>query len=156
MLRPVVAAALLALALGCDSASFRTPAPAAGAGELAWAEYRVGPTTVQFPCKPEQIAPGHTRCTLPDGADFSLTVVGVKHAELEELRQVKAYVEALPGAKLLQGDAFPVRWTETRWLHKEEHVLHFAGGMECLLSVSYATAEPPPALSAFFSRAKVR
>jgi len=156
MLRHLLVAALLAPALGCDGESLIAPAPASGTSTIAWTDYRVGPTTVQFPCKAEQVAPGRTRCTLPDGADFTLTVVGVKRSDLDELRQVKAYVQANPGAKLLQGDDFPVLWTESRWLHKEQHELHLASGMECLLSVSYSTAEPPPAAGEFFSRAKVR
>jgi hypothetical protein len=156
MLRHILAAALLAQALGCDAESVLAPAPASGAPTVAWTDVRIGPTTVQFPCKAEQLAPGRTRCTLPDGADFSLVVAGVRRSELDELRQVKAYVQANPGAKLIQGDAFPVRWTENRWLHKEQHELHLAGGMECLLTVSYSTAEPPAAAGEFFSRARMR
>jgi hypothetical protein len=156
MLRHILAAALLAPALGCDAESMLAPAPASGASTVAWTDIRIGPATVQFPCKAAQLAPGQTRCTLPDGADFSLTVVGLKRSELDELQLVRAYVQGNPAAKLVQGDAFPVRWTESRWLHKEQHELLLVGGMEYLLTVSYSTAEPPAAAGEFFSRAKVR
>jgi hypothetical protein len=155
---------LLATLVACDAKStFKPPTGAGSPGAsgapapTAWTEFRVGASAVEFPCKPEQVAPGRTRCTLPDGADFSLAVVGLRRPEPDELRLVKAYVAGLPGAKLLQGDAFPVRWTESRWLHKEEHQLQIAGGgMECLLTVSWATAEPPAAAAEFFTRARIK
>jgi hypothetical protein len=65
-------------------------------------------------------------------------------------------VQALPGARLVQGEAFPVRWTERGWVDREEHLLHVAGGMECLLSARWSTAEPPPAAAEFFARARLR
>jgi hypothetical protein len=139
----LIPAALFAVLLACSS-------------KPTWTEYKAGPVTVQFPCKPETAAAA-TKCMRSDGSTYKLETVdkaGIPAAE--ELTQAKEYVEQMQNAQVLQLEAFPVKWKESRRTSMAELWLFYKDGIEYTISVDYSSPQPPPEAVEFFSKLSVQ
>jgi len=138
----LIPAALLAFVLACSS----TP---------SWTEYKTGPVTVQFPCKPSTAA-AVTKCVRPDGSEYAIAVVDKEGiSDEEELKQSKEYAENIPYGTLVKMDAFPLRWRESRRTVIIDSTLYYKGGKEYVVSVSYTTEKPPAITDEFLGKVKV-
>ncbi len=138
----LILAALFALLLACSS-------------KPTWREYKTGPITMQFPCSPNTSA-AVTKCVRPDGSEYAIAVVdkgGI--SDEEELKQSKEYAENIPYGTLVNMEAFPLRWRESRRTVIIDSTLYYKGGKEYVVSVSYTTEKPPAITEEFLSKVKV-
>ena len=133
---PAVAVALL---LACSS-------------KPTWTEYKSGPVTLQFPCKPESAAAA-TKCMRSDGTLYKLDVVDKGSLTSDdELKQAKEYAEQMQNAQLIQLDKFPVKWRESRRTTMAEMWLFYKDGKEYTVSAEYSSPQPPPEMAEFFAK----
>jgi hypothetical protein len=119
----------------------------------SWTEYKRGPVTMQFPCKPKDVVNTFTtKCTTSDGSEWRLSAVEkeVKTAEAS-LKEAQEYVDQIPNGKKFQVDKFPVKWREARRTNVQEAWLYYKDGWDWTASVTFATPEPPAATEQFFS-----
>jgi hypothetical protein len=121
----------------------------------SWTEYKAGPVTMMFPCKPET-ASATTKCTRSDGSEWRLAVVDKGLTPEEELAQAKEYAEAIPNGQLIQLDAYPVKWRESRRTQIIESWLFYKDGKEYVASVTYTSQQPPELAAEFFSKVNVQ
>jgi hypothetical protein len=142
MSKLLVTFAALAALLACSS----TP---------TWREQKVGPLALQFPCEP-QSSGSVVKCSLSDGTEFSVATIEKKLPDAEEIAQTKQYVEGIPNSQLLKGDAFPLRWRESRRTVIFDATLYYVGGVEYVVGVSYTTTSAPPIAAEFVSKVKLQ
>lgn len=144
----LIPAALFAVLLACSS-------------KPTWTEYKAGPITMQFPCKPETAAAA-TKCMRSDGTLFKLDVVDKVNAEgkpitpEEELTTAKEYAEQMQNAQLMQLDKYPVKWRESRRTTMAEMWLFFKDGKEYTASVEYSSQQPPAEAADFFAKIQMQ
>lgn len=136
----LIPAALVALALACSS-------------KPTWTEHKNGPITLQFPCGPETAATT-TKCMRSDGTLFKVAIVDKGISPEEELAQAKEYAEQMQNAQLIQLDAYPVKWRESRRTTMIESWLYYKDGKEYVASVEYSSQQPPAEAAEFFSKIK--
>ncbi len=137
----LIPAALFAVLLACSS-------------KPTWTETKVGPLTVQFPCKPETAAAA-TKCMRSDGTLYKLDVVDKSADKIspeDELKISKEYAEQMQNAQLIQLDKFPVKWRESRRTSMAEMWLFYKDGKEYTVSAEYSSPQPPPEMAEFFSK----
>jgi hypothetical protein len=139
-----IPAALFAALLACNS-------------KPTWTEYKSGPVTMQFPCKPETAAAA-TKCMRSDGALFKLDVVdkvdadGKPIASEAALKTANEYVEQMQNAQVVQINEFPVKWRETRRTSTAEMWLFYKEGKEYTFTVEYSAQKAPAEAAEFFSK----
>jgi hypothetical protein len=134
---------------------------AACSSKPSWAEYKDGPVTLQFPCKPEKVSNTNTtKCTTSDGSEWRLAAVD-KNVEGEKptpeaiLAEAKDYADQIPNGEIIQVNAFPVKWRESRRTNKVESWMYYKDGWEYTASVTYNTEQPPASASEFFAKVKM-
>lgn len=138
----LIPAALFAVLLACNS-------------KPTWTEYKAGPVTMQFPCKPETAAAA-TKCMRSDGTLYKLDVVDKAGLSAEDdLKQALEYAEGIPNGQILQKDQFPVKWRESRRTQMAEIWLYYKDGKDYTLSVEYSSQQQPPEAAEFFAKAQV-
>ncbi len=123
-----------------------------------WTEYKEGPVSLQFPCKPQKVANTNVvKCTTTDGSEWRLESVdkGSDSTPEKSLAEAREYADQIPNGEIINVDGFPVRWRETRRTTKVEAWLYYKDGWDYTAAVSYSTPEPPALGPEFFSKVKV-
>lgn len=137
-------------------------AAAACASRASWTEYKKGPVTMSFPCKPTEVPNTYTvKCTTSDGSEWRLEGVdkGPDATPEKSLAEAKEYVDQIPNGEIIQVNAYPVKWRESRRTAKVEAWMVFNKGSETgweyTALVSYSTPQQPAMSAEFFSKFKV-
>ena len=144
----LTSAALFAVLLACSS-------------KPTWTEYKAGPVTMQFPCKPETAAAA-TKCMRSDGTTYKLDVVDKVDADGKpltaeaDLAQAKEYAEQMQNATMIQLDKFPVKWRESRRTSMAELWLFYKDGKDYTLSAEYSSQVAPAEVAEFFAKANIQ
>lgn len=131
---------------------------AACSSKPTWTEFKKGPVTMQFPCKPVEVANTNTvKCTTNDGTEWRLESVdkGPDATPETSLAEAKDYADQIPNSELIKVDAFPVKWRETRRTTKVEAWLFHKDRWDYTAAVNYSTPQPPALSAEFFSKVKV-
>lgn len=123
-----------------------------------WTEYKEGPITLQFPCKPQKVANTNVvKCITSDGTEWRLESVdkGSDSTPEKSLAEAREYADQIPNGEIIQMDTFPVKWRESRRTTKVEAWMFYKAPWEHTAAVSYSTPEPPALAPEFFSKVKV-